>query len=107
MQGADGRVQQAYEKIIRHLQEAIKQSEANNQTIVEKNVQLTNENGLLKQQNKELTDNFAIQQQQHAASLKAEQDRTAALKANFNAECDQIISKAQNPTPPFFVDLGH
>ena len=36
VQGADERVQQAYEETIRHLQEALKQSKANNQTLKKK-----------------------------------------------------------------------
>ena len=38
VQGADGRVQQAYEETIRRLQEALNQSEANNRLLSEQNV---------------------------------------------------------------------
>ena len=53
-----------------------------------------------------MSSNFAIQQQEHAASLNVEQNRTASLKASVNAECDQIISKAQNPTPAICKDYS-
>jgi predicted RNase H-like nuclease (RuvC/YqgF family) len=89
VQAADGRVQRATDETLKKMQEALNQSEANNQTLAERIAQMTRDNSTLKQQIKELTDKAAAQKQAQEAYSKADQERVHALVMIANTECEE------------------
>lgn len=96
MDAGEERVQQATDDTFEAMQATLTQSETNNRTLAERNVQLTRENSTLKQQLKEITENSAANKKAQKASSTAEQERVNDFVKNSKALCQNISKFAQD-----------
>lgn len=90
---ADERIQLSNEQLFNTMKTALEQSEANNKTLSDRNVQLASDNQALQQKIQEL---MASHKAQLEAMTNAAKQRENAIKANIQAMVDGPIQHATN-----------